>query len=218
LGFRDRIRNSLQKDEKRGKPGTWHSTAYHRFFEGYSEVAVPRINGKGTIIQRIYTGNYYRQDLTNRQRILVRILYALMFLGIVYLFVSSATLPLSSNTTWYVVISQVVSVPFLFWIFIIFLSYLPAGRDLTIDGYRSSSLALKKATMSAAVSLGVVSLAMLVFVILNMSNMLLDELLLIIKYLVGGLLALTMNRIECKLKYLMIPSQNSAPVDAMEVN
>ena len=170
MGLRDQLRNSLQKDNKQGKPGTWHSKAYHRFFEGYSEVSVPRPNGKGTVIQRIYTGNYYRQDLTNGQRILIRILFAVLFLCIAYLFVSSATLPLASNSTWYVVLTQVVSIPFLFWIVIAFFSYLPAGRDLTIDGYRSSSLALKKATLGAAISLGMVALATLVFMFLNPSN------------------------------------------------
>ena len=160
----------------------------------------------------------YRQDLTNRQRILIRILFAVLFLCIAYLFVSSATLPLASNSTWYVVLAQVASVPFLFWIVIAFFSYLPAGRDLTIDGYRSSSLALKKATLGAAISLGMVALATLVFMLLNPSNDLLAELLCAVKCLVGGLLALAMNQIERKIQYLMIPSQNTPPIDAMEIN
>jgi archaellum biogenesis protein FlaJ (TadC family) len=213
LSLRDQLRNSLQKDGKQDKRGTWHSKAYHRFFEGYSEITVPEPNGKGYRIQRIYTGNYYRQDLMKSRRTLLRILYVALFLGAVYLFVSSAVLPLASNSTWYVVLPQVVSIPFLFWILIAFFYYLPAKRDLTINGYRSSSLALQKATLGAAVSLGIAAFATLVFVQLNLSGEHSGELLCAVKYLAGGLLALSMNRIEKKVNYLIIPSQNKLPVD-----
>ena len=157
LGNKEQLRSSLQKDSPQRKRGRWHSKAYHQFFEGYSEVAVPSPNGTGTVIQRIYTGDYYRQDLTKDQRILLRVLYMVLFLCVAYLFVSSAMLPLPSNSTWYVTITQAVSIPFLFWILIVFYSYIPAKRDLTIHEYRSSSLALKKATLGAAISLGVVA-------------------------------------------------------------
>jgi hypothetical protein len=217
LSLRDQLRNSLKKDATQGKPGTWHSKAYHRFFEGYSETTVPKPNGKGTRIQRIYTGNYYRQDLTKGQRILLRGLYIVLFLCIAYLFGSSAMLPLASNSTWYVVLAQVVSIPFLFWILIAFSSYLPAERDMTIADYRSSSLSLQKAVLGAAINLGIAALVTLVFMLLNLSNEPLPELLCAVKYLAAGLLALFMNRVEKKINYLIIPSQNKPPTDAMEI-
>jgi hypothetical protein len=217
LGLRDQLHSSLQKDGKPDKRGGWHSKAYHRFFEGYSEIAVPNPNGKGIRIQRVYTGNYYRQDLTQGQRILVRGLYAALFLCVAYLFVSSAILPLASNSTWYVVLTQVVNIPFLFWILIAFFFYLPAGRDMTVAEYRSSSLSLQKAALGAAVSLGIVALATLVFMALNRSEHPLLELFCAGKYLAGGLIALSLNRIEGKMNYLLIPSPNKRSVDAMEI-
>jgi hypothetical protein len=213
LSLSDQLRSSLKKDATQGKPGTWHSKAYHRFFEGYAEISVPKADGRGYRIQHIYTGNYYRQDLTTGQRILLRGLYVALFLGTVYLFVSSAILPLASNSTWYVVLTQVVSIPFLFWILIAFFSYLPAGRDLTIAEYRSSSLALPKATLGAAISLSLAAFAMLVFLLLNPSGEYLVELLCAVKYLAGGLLALAMNRVEIKVNYLIVPSPNKLPGD-----
>jgi len=129
-----------------------------------------------------------------------------LFLGVAYLFISSAILPLASSSTWYVVLTQVVSIPFLFWILIAFFSYLPAGRDLTIAEYRSSSLALQKVTLGAAASLGLVAVAMLVFLLLNLPDNPLAELLCAVKYLAGGLLALAMNRVEKKVNYLVISS------------
>ena len=213
MGRRDQLENSLHKDGKQSKRGIRHSKAYHRFFEGYSEITVPKPDGKGYRIQRIYTGDYYRQDLTDAQRILLRVLYVALFLGAAYFFVSSAILPLASNSTWYVALPQAVSLPFLFWIVIAFFSYLPAGRDMTVNGYRSSSRALQKATLGSAVSLGAAALATLVFVLLNPSDEPLAELLCAAKYSAGGLLALSMNRLEKRVNYLKIPSQNTLPAD-----
>lgn len=213
MSQRDQLQSSLQKDGEQSKGGVSHSKAYHRFFEGYSEFTAPKPDGKGTRIQRIYTGDYYRQDLTKAQRILLRVLYVALFLGAAYLFVSSAILPLASNSTWYVVLTQVASLPFLFWIVIAFVSYLPASRDMTIHEYRTSSLALQKATLGAAVSLGLAAVTTSVFALLNPSAGSAAQLLCAVKYLAGGLLALSMNGVEKKVGYLVIPSPNTSLAD-----
>jgi hypothetical protein len=218
LSQRDRLQSSLQKNGKQSKRGIRHSKAYHRFFEGYSEITVPKPNGKGYRIQRIYTGDYYRQDLTKGQRILLRVLYVALFLGVAYLFVSSAVLPLASNSTWYVALPQAVSLPFLFWIVIAFFSYLPAEWDMTIADYRRSSLSLLKATMGSAASLGIIALANLVFIVLNPSHEPLHELLGAAKYLVGGLMILGINWIEKRVNYVTVPSHHQSPEDSVEIN
>ena len=217
MGNREQLRDSLQKDSLQRKDGFWHSKAYHRFFEGYSEISVPNPNGKGTVIKRVYTGDYYRQDLTKGQRILLRVLYMVLFLCVCYLFVSNAMLPLLSNSNWYVTITQAITIPFLFWITIVLLSYLPAAHDMTINEYRSSSRALKKAVFGAAVSMGTVALVTMVFIILNQANGSLVELPTVLKYLAGGLLAFLMNRIENKVNYIIIPSQNKPPIENVEI-
>jgi hypothetical protein len=213
LGLPDHLREILRKEDKKGGLGTWHSHAYYRFFEGYSEVSVPKPNGKGYKIQRSYIGDYYHQDLTRGQRLLLRGLYVVIFLCIDYLFFSTAALPVTSNATWYVVLTQVVSIPFLFWILIVFFNYLPVWRDLTIYEYRSSSQALQIATLGASLGMGLVALATLVFMFSNLSNEPLLELLSAGKYLSAGLLALLMNRVEKKVRYLIVPSQNRSSID-----
>jgi hypothetical protein len=212
LSARDKLRSSLENDGKQSNRGVWHSKTYHRFFKGYSEISVPRSNGKGYKIQRTYTGDYYRQDLTKGKRILLRGVYVALFLSIAFLFVSTAILPLASNSTWYVVLMQVVSIPFLFWILIAFFSYLPAGRDMTIHTYRSASPALQKATLYSAISLGALAVATLVFMFLNPQAKSLAQLLSVGKYIAVGLIALAMNQIEKKVTYLIIPSQNKPPM------
>jgi hypothetical protein len=218
LGLRDQIRKSLQKNEKQGKRGTWHSKSYHRFFEGYSEVSIPRPNGKGTIIQRIYTGNYYRQNITDRQRILIRILFIILYGCITFLFISSAITPSLVNSTWYVVLPEAVCLVFLSWILITFYSYFQLTRDLTIEGYRSSSGALLKASLGASISLGLTALATLVFIFVNLPNKPSLEIFIVLKYLAGGLISFSINRIERKVHYVIIPSQNQVPDNVNEIN
>ena len=218
MSLRDRLRDSMRKDSKQGRNGVSHSKAYHRHFEGYSEIIVPKHNGKGTRIQRVYTGNYYRQDLTNGQWILIRFLYVALFLCVAFLYTSSAIPPLAINSTWYMVFAQAVSLPFLGWIIIAFVAYLPAKRDMTIADYRSSSLSLLKATMGSTVCLGLTALAALIFILLNPSNELLRELLCVGSYVVGGLISLAMHQIERRVNYLTIPNQHLPPDNSFEIN
>jgi hypothetical protein len=51
---------------------------------------------------------------------------------------------------------------------IAFFFYLPAGRDMIVANYRSSSLSLQKAALGSAISLGIVALATLAFMLLNL--------------------------------------------------
>jgi hypothetical protein len=216
--MRDRLRDSIRGNAANRRSGAPPSKAYHRHFEGYSEITVPNPNGKGTTIQRIYTGHYFRPELTGRQRILIRVLYVALFLCIVLLYISSAILPLPINSTWYVVLPQAVSLPFLFWILIAFSSYLPAERDMKIADYRSSSPYLLKATMGSAICLGITALATLVFIILNPSDESAREMLCTGRYIVAGLIALAMHMIERKVRYLTIPNQHVPPDHSFEIN
>lgn len=209
MNSKERLRDSLRNEAKQGERSVWHSKAYHRFFEGYSESRVPKSNGKGYKIQRVYTGDYYRQNLIKSQRILLRLMYLALFLTIIYLFTSSAIIPLANNTTWYVVLAQAICIPFLFWILISFFSYLPSPKDMTIHDYRSSSISLKKATMGTSIGLGLTVLATLFFILLNPAEDLQLELVSAAKYLAAALIAFSMNWIERKIIYLIIPGLNT---------
>lgn len=219
MGGKDQVRSSLEKDSLVRKRRSWHSKAYDRFFEGYSEFTVPKTDGKGYKIQRVYTGNYYCQDLTKGQRILFRLLYFVLFLCAMYLFISSASSPLVMNSTWYVVITQVICIPFLFWIGItLVFYYLPAQKNLTIHEYRSSSLSLQKAALGSSICLSVVAFSALIFVLLNQSIGLVSELVCVIQLFTGGLLMFLIYRIEKNVKYQILPSQNKPPADALIIN
>jgi len=217
LSQKDRLQDSLRGTTAKRRSGISHSKAYHRHFEGYSEVIVPKPDGKGTRIQRIYTGDYYRQDLPRRQRILIRLLYVALFLSIAFLYMSSASAPLAINSTWYVVLAQAVSLPFLVWILIALFFYLPAEQDMKIADYRGSSRALLKATKGSAICLGITVVAALAFIALNPSDALLRHLLCAGEYLFAGLIALAMHRTERKVRYSTIPNDTLPPEGSCEI-
>lgn len=209
MGGKDDLRSSLEKENPKIRGGQWHSRSYHRFFEGYSEVTVPKTNGKGYKIQRIYTGDYFRQELTKKQRVLLRLLYLGLYIGAVFLFISSATSPISLNTTWYVVIAQVICVPFLFWLgLVFFFFYLPAHQDMTIHDYRSSSPPLMRSALGASLSLAVAAFAVLVNILINPSQASTAGYLCFFQYLVSGLLLFGINRVEKKVNYGIVPNPN----------
>lgn len=59
--------------------GGIHSRAYHSFFEGYSEFYALNVNGKRTVLRRVYTGETYCRDQTRARFILSKLLYGLFF-------------------------------------------------------------------------------------------------------------------------------------------
>lgn len=192
--------------------------AYRRFFEGYSETFAMKPNGKGIGIRRVYTGNYYCQNLSRSNRVLVRFLYVALFVCAVFLYVSSAVLPITGNSTWYVALAEAIALPFLFWILIAFIFYLPAPKKMTSANYRSSSLSLLKAALDSTVGLGLIAFATLAFIIVVPGDHTAEELLCAAKYAVGGLATFAIYRIEKSMKYSTIPSGKAIPSDAIEIH
>lgn len=212
LGDRVHARE-IEKKRQRG----FFSKAYHRFFEGYSEVVVPKSNGKGTKIERIYTADYYRQDLPKRKRLLIRIFFVIVFLSAGTLFISSSIQPLPINSTWYIVIFQAFSLGFLLWSVIALFTYLFSPKDLTIAEYRNSSLHLKRATLGAAISLLLTAIASLVFIILTPMENYIPIVFCISKNLLAGFLIFGIHIIEKNIKYLTIPNEKKLPDDHYEI-
>ena len=54
--MQQRLRRRTNTDQTFLDKG-WHSKAYHRHFEGYTEVETTNEKGK-TVIQRVYVGDY----------------------------------------------------------------------------------------------------------------------------------------------------------------
>lgn len=116
---------------------SFHSRAYHRYFEGYEEREQCNESG-GITIRRFYTGMYYKQDISDKHRAGTRILFALAYLLSVTLFLYSATRPVACNAAWYVAIPSVGSLVFLVLTGVYLFFNLTSPRQMQIRSFRDS--------------------------------------------------------------------------------
>ena len=81
-----------------------HSSLYHRVYEGYSERQVPKENGRGMRIERVYVGNYFERQNTKVNLVATKVLYSVLFLLAVLCAVFAFSRPTEFNSVWYGVI------------------------------------------------------------------------------------------------------------------
>lgn len=81
-----------------------HSTMYHRVFEGYSERQVPRENGKGARIERVYVGDHYVRRGGAKALRRAKLLYAGLYLAAAVGAGLAFTCPTGYNSVWYGVV------------------------------------------------------------------------------------------------------------------
>lgn len=194
----------------------WHSKAYHRHFEGYTEVETVNQKGK-LVIQRIYTGDYYRLDLPRSKRILLRITYALLWLLACALFGFAASRPIGANMTWYLAIVQMLVVCSLAAVLFSLLSHCTAARDMTVGDWKSSSVNIKRRTVFAALMLEL-NAAITLLYLLFAGDRWGAHLLCILLYALSGLALVVMNRLEANAPYLTFPSSQPAPPDGSYID
>lgn len=122
----------------------WHSGAYHRYFEGYTERTIAGPDGK-TKLTRVYTGVWYRQKLDRKKSVFVRLLYLALLLLMAGTMALSAWAQGGAGTAFYVVIPELATLCLLFYLtYILLTGYLFMPRKMTVYDYKSSTGALKR--------------------------------------------------------------------------
>lgn len=164
--FKQRLRERQHRQEMQETGGmpqsaSFHRSAYHRNFQGYTEVKRLDANGR-QIIERIYTGKYYEPALDRVRLLRLRIVYVFFFLASVALFLFCATRKVICNTVIYVVVPQGLSVILLLWCLYVLIFYLPAKARLTIGDYDTLHKLLIRSSFLSACSLWVCALACLI--------------------------------------------------------
>lgn len=189
----------------------WHSKAYHRHFEGYTEVETTNEKGK-TVIERVYVGDYYRLDLPKKKRVLLRLTYAVLIGLAGGMFGFAASRPIGANMTWYIAIAQMVAVCLLGLLCVNLLSHSTAPRDMTIGDWKSSSKKLQRNAKYTALIMELLAFLTALHLILKAGDWLV-HLLCIGLYAVAGLIAVVVNRLEANAPYLKFSSTEEAPED-----
>ena len=194
----------------------WHSKAYHRHFEGYTEVETVNPKGK-VVIQRIYTGDYYRLDLPRNKKVGLRIVYVLLWLMACALFGFGSSRPIGANMTWYLAIVQMLTVCALAALLFSLISHCTAPQDMTIGAWKSASVNLKRRAGFAALFLELNAFMTGVYLLLK-GDRWVFHLLVILLYALSGILLVVMNRLETNAPYLTIPSTQPAPPDGSYID
>ena len=194
----------------------WHSKAYHRHFEGYTEVEMVNSKGK-VVIQRIYTGDYFRLDLPRNKRIGLRLVYVLLWLIACALFGFAASRPIGANMTWYPAIVQMLTVCALAALLFSLISHCSAPRDMTVGNWKSASVNLKRRAGFAALFLELNAFVTGVYLLLK-GDRWVAHLLMILLYALSGLLLVVVNRLEANAPYLTIPNTKPAPPEGSYID
>lgn len=194
----------------------WHSKAYHRHFEGYTEIETTDEKGK-TIIKRVYVGDYYRLDLPKNKRIQLRAAYAGLIALVALLFGFAASRPVGANMTWYLAIVQMLGVCLLGLLCVNLLSHSIAPRDMTIGDWKSASGKLKRNSKYTALLMELLAFLTLLYVLLNGESWL-THLLCIGLYALAGLVAIVINRLEENAPYIKYRSTEEPPEDGSYID
>ncbi|MGN1003443.1 MAG: hypothetical protein ACI4O5_01310 [Oscillospiraceae bacterium] len=143
-----------------------HSTLYHRVFEGYSERQVPRENGKGTRIERVYVGMYYIRQCGGKSTVPAKLLYAFLYLLASGSFLFALSRPIGYNSVWYGVIPAFAEIIALLFLAANLFTCLGAPCRMTLYYYNSFGKMMSLSLLAAGIVL-VYTLLCAVFVFLN---------------------------------------------------
>lgn len=196
--------------------GSFHRRAYHRNFEGYTEIKQLNAQGK-LVIQRIYTGKYYEPKLSLFHRLVLRLFYLVFFVGGTALFLYCSTRNVLCNQYFYVNLFQVICIPLLLWCVYVLIFYIPDIGRLTIGDYNTQHKALVAATRTTAFCMWAASATALLCVIASPETETLVNLLCALGFAAGGLLIFAIFLFEDHLEYIVISSAVDVPPGGVEI-
>ncbi len=190
-------------------PSGKRNRAYHNFFEGYTEYQQEDAKGK-LKIHRIYTGLYYKYELTRAQKICIRFFYFVLFIISVGAYAFAATLNAPGNLVWYTNISVAISLILFIWLFVALCYYLPL-RDRTIFEFRTSSINTIRVCKWQVICTVVTIATHILFMFLNHPSDTGQEFLALAGYFVMGAACFAIWFTEDHLPYSTYPSTKEPP-------
>lgn len=194
------------------EPAPFHSRAYHRNFEGYTEVKTLDARGR-SVIQRVYTGRYYEPDLAPFRRVTLRIFYLLFFLSGIALFLFCATRALPCNSVLYVALFQAIAIPLLIWCVYVLIFYIPSTGKLTIGEYKMRKSLIRATQLTAACMWACAAATLFCFFAAPISGVLLCA----GGFAVSGGLIFLISLFERNLEYTVTNGSAVSPEDGVEI-
>ena len=132
----------------------WHSHAYHRYFEGYTEYNELDRNGKPHV-RRVYTASWYMQDVSRRRYVLLRVFYTALFLLMCGAVLAAGTRQGTAGTAFFIVLAELATLLLLAWLgYTLFVNYLFAPEKMTVHDYHVSSGSVKRISLALTTAFG----------------------------------------------------------------
>lgn len=199
--------------EARQEPGrkVYHSGFYHRLFEGYREVRVPRDGRERGRITRVYTGDYYKRACGELRWHLTKAAYLLLYLVATAVYLFAMTRRVEVNTVWYTAAPGLLSVIPMILLFSKLTACLSANRNMVIYDYKYVFQRLFPLCALTAFFLCTTALMCLAFLLLHPQSDIKNELVPCLGCLLGAGLILTIGLIERNAKYEIVRNQAAPP-------
>lgn len=194
-----------------------HSSSYHRHFQGYAEQRVPRENGKGNRIERIYVADYYEYEETDAVWRWRKLSYIILFILTAAASVLADSRPVAINRLPVVGIVQILSfIPLIYLLYKLILQ-ISAPRQMTIGERDASATGFRKASLIYGVAILVVAIAMMMEKWIVFQSIELSDWALIGLKLFSSVLTFLLYFMEKARKLKKVPNGTSVPSGANEI-
>lgn len=218
----EKVVDFVNKREKRfskgdGQSAAFHSRSYHRHFEDWAEVQHTDENGR-VHIERVYVGTYYISALSRQKLTLMKAGYILAWMLALALFIVGAVQQTEINSLWYVTAFEAAATACMFWMLIALINYMTAPGKKTVNDYRSSSLAVRYSSAVAGGALILTAASALVWKLIHLHDGSGNHWLIIMLFILAGGLCFGMNRIENRVPYTEILSDQDAPEGSIVID
>lgn len=126
---------------------------YEKYYAGYELYAVPKANGKGNRICRVYRGDYHVSGLTPSQDALLKVGYFLLFFLSISFFILSANKAYDSGASLTGSALCIAGVGGFLYLLFMLIEYCMSGVRRTHDEYRACGKLKRAALIAAGISL-----------------------------------------------------------------
>lgn len=211
MGIRERFlvkaNRANARLEQREQASSWHSSYYHRYFEGWTEIPETKPSGRGVRIRRVYTGEYYKADMSRNGRYIHNMLCTLLVTLSVMCYGRGALMELGSNSVWYVVVPEVLALCGNIFLVLFLISKLTSPELLKIREYREGTKNLKLAGLIQGIFLALTALNTILHFFLSGGET--AEVLAAILFLLAGAAAFGVHFLEKNVNYIRISNENA---------
>lgn len=184
--------------------------AYEKFFAGYTEYSKLTVGGKRAKTIREYTGEIYRQDLTEKQGVMVRIRFVLGCIAAIAMFTMAIVLPVASNNGWYTTLFGLMPAVFLAKLLLAAGTYSLSSRDMKIREYREVVLTMKKTTLHLWFSIAIAFVSTIYMFVTEKGSYSYLEVVRFLFLVAPGVIVQLLSYAESRIPYTVIPGKESA--------